>query len=127
MLRSAPLVLALALLGGCGDKSDDDASGDADTGASDGGASDGGDEGGGSCVNGDVCTEVLDPPDYNLRSECQLFGGTWSATLCNTTPYDTQCTQEVEVSEGAQTQTVTYVLYWSSDSGYTCVGEEAAI
>ena len=89
-------------------------------------------DGNGSCTatnNGEqYCYEVEE--DYaSFKFECNLFGGSWSASACDREPYARMCVEEIEVSEddGATWTPVTYVYYFTAESTTGCLGDETEL
>lgn len=82
--------------------------------------------GSGSCTMKDgTCFLVSDPASYNLRSECELVGHSWSASACPSSGFARKCTQKttVTVDQGPK-QEVTYVYFFPADSKLACLGTE---
>src|SRR5262245_22847791 len=80
----------------------------------------GSDEVGGRCIQTTGCFEVQDPMDYDVKTECEAFGGTWSSKSCDTALYSRKCTQPTDVNG----KSVLYVYFWPTGSALTCLGTE---
>lgn len=78
------------------------------------------DEVGGRCIQSTGCFEVQDPMDYDVKTECEAFAGTWSAQTCDKAQYARKCTQTTDVNG----KPVVYVYYWPTGSALTCLGTE---